>query len=557
MRNPEFDFMATSRFKKLRELDKNMLRELEKGILRRKPGRRTRDKSFETWFGQLESVQGLRELSATLARGGLFDVRCEQHGVRDLDGSRWTMTIARAATTDMWPMGTHYWVRDNALIGARFLASGSRQGARLGKSVLMSALSFMSTVSQLQRFEKVVRSSSRTFKSNPDNWPYIFAGVENNLNASQKEGWAHKQDAWQIVAWFVLCSLENGSISLRELNAKHRRFLGLIIPFLVSIDFVRSENSGSWEEIPAARSSVIAWEHRLIVKLAELAQRRDFAFIQREFEKNRQYLPRSLRNQSLLGIVSRKERDVITYMTSNLPFECGAYSKRDPRYREGDGALVYLLMLDYPRFLAERAKKTLSWAADLEGRLLKQILKLVDSKSRGIYRYANDTYQRCGYFRHETVQKLTDLYGAPSGDSSTHFVARERIVPKGRKAAWTHFVWQLAAWSGERYVESGSRRYRQLHDRFFRWGLGFVTGSGELSLDQDARGFSRIIRLPKFRMPECFIADVAPSGREMVFPSPHTPLNWSVGEMLNAFRVREAVLEHDAGLGEARRRKAA
>ena len=58
-------------------------------------------------------------------------------------------------------------------------------------------------------------------------------------------------------------------------------------------------------------------------------------------------------------------------------------------------------------------------------------------------------------------------------------------------------------------------------------------------------------------MPECFIADIGPSGRELIFPSPHTPLNWSVGEMFDAFRVREAVLARNVSESAPRRRKAA
>jgi hypothetical protein len=32
-------------------------------------------------------------------------------------------------------------------------------------------------------------------------------------------------------------------------------------------------------------------------------------------------------------------------------------------------------------------------------------------------------------------------------------------------------------------------------------------------------------------------------GRDLIIPSPHTPLNWAVAEMFDAFGVREKVLE--------------
>ena len=314
---------------KLKALDRELSAALERSLNARSPGRHTRERSFDRWLKQAGSVKGLQRLSEQLARGGLFDVRCERRVVRDVDGDRFTMMMARAATTEMWPMGTHYWVRDNALIGARFMESGSSRGTRLGKALIISALSFMSTVSQLNRFEAVVRSRSWRFKADPMNWPYIFAAVKGNLNTTKREGWAHKQDAWQILAWYLLVGVERGEISVKELTAKHRKFLGLIVPFLISIDFRRMENSGSWEEIPAVRSSVRAWEHRLMVKIAELSEKRDFSFLARGFAAMRRYLPAPYRKRSLSEAVVLAEGGVLAAMVRDLPFESPNYAKRD------------------------------------------------------------------------------------------------------------------------------------------------------------------------------------------------------------------------------------
>ncbi len=549
--------VSQKRLAQLRSLDTQLLAELERRISLRTPGKRARERSFDAWQARAESADGVRLLSGILAKGGAFAMNIERHRVRDIDGDQFTMTIARAAVTDMWPMGTSYWVRDNALVAARCLASGAREGEALGKAMLLSALSFMSTVSQLRRFEAIARSPSAKFKNSPGNWPYIFASVKGNLNAATEEPWAHKQDAWQIVAWHVLEALTGGQISLRELNAKHRRFLGLIVPFLCSIDFVRFENSGSWEEIPAVRSSVRVWEHMLAVRLAELACQPEYGFISREFARQRRHLKAPFRKLSLHEAVERMDRDACAVMSRDLPFESPGYPKRDIRYREADGTLLYLLQLGYPQFLARRAGRPASWAAAVEAKILKQVLSLVDPKTGAICRYASDNYQRNGFFRHVTVARLTELYGGPSGDASGLFSKRDALIPKGRKASWTHLAWQLCAWAGERFLATGSPRYRALHDRFFRKGLGFVTGRREVSIDQGADGLSRIIPLPQLRMPECFIADQGPSGRELLFPSPHTPLNWAVAEMLNAFRVREEVLEQGASQPAARRRRAA
>jgi hypothetical protein len=124
-------------------------------------------------------------------------------------------------------------------------------------------------------------------------------------------------------------------------------------------------------------------------------------------------------------------------------------------------------------------------------------------------------------------------------------------VPRGRKAAWTHFVWQIASWAGRRYEETKRADYARLHERFFIQGLQLVTQHAK-TLDVDQHGKSRVVSVPPWRMPECYIADRLAAKEEVVFPSPHTPLNWAIAEMLFAFEVRQKVLLSQAS-GSARR----
>jgi hypothetical protein len=487
-------------------------------------------------------LEGLRELEAFLSAKGLFDIRIERHRWTDLDGTRYRHTLARAAVTDMWPMGTHYWLRDNAIIGARLLGSSRAQARKVGRELLLSGLDFISSVSQLQRFEGIIRSTRSRYLSDANNWPHIFAGIQHNLSTTTVEPWAHKQDAWQILAWHLLDAIEAGDIAMQDLSIKHRLFLGCIVPFLAKVSFWKCENSGSWEEIPAVRTSVRAWEHRLIVRLGELAKRRDFSFLTSQFNRHRAFLGPRLARKEFGDAVAFLDSKASAVMVRDLPFESPGYPTRDPRFRREDGALIYLLELDYVAFLADRVGKSARWIRTMEDRLLSVIVSLQDSRSGGISRYRNDSYQRSGFFRSLTVAKLNALYGAPSGDSSTHFTERGRIVPKGRNAAWTHFVAQLAAWAGRRFLETGERRYRALHERFFKQSLALVTASNERSLDLDSKGRVRSIAIPAWRMPECYIADRDPRGRELVFPSPHTPLNWASAELLGAFTVRSKLV---------------
>jgi hypothetical protein len=293
----------------------------------------------------------------------------------------------------------------------------------------------------------------------------------------------------------------------------------------------------------------------LVVKLAKVAVLKDFAFVRRSFEAHKRHLRAEFRRKTLDAAVLLMERKVVKEMLRDLPKESPSYKKDDARYRNADGALIYLLLIDYPYFLAARLGKDARWAHALEAKILKTVESLSDPVTGAIRRYRGDCYQRTGYFRNLTIAKLAAICGAPSGDASGHFVARNKAVPKGREAAWTHFVWQLAAWGGERFLNTGSQVYRRLHDHYFRRGMGLFTGSGEASVEQDAKGTPRVIGMKALRMPECYISERTPTGGALVFPSPHTPLNWAVAEMFQAFDVRREVLATQKPVIKARKKR--
>lgn len=490
-------------------------------------------------------LSGLAKLEAVARKKGLFDIRIERRRWLDTDGERRTFSLARATSTDMYPMGTNYWVRDNAIIGARLIRSADLSERKKGKDLLISCLSFMSSVAQLKRFERIIRSQEKNFINNCDNWPHIFAAVADNLNTARDEGWSHKQDAWQILAWNVLEELEHGRLKLSELTVKNKRFFGLIVPFLAKVSFWNCENSGSWEEIAAVRTSVRAWDHRLIVRIAQLSNKSGFEFLSASYAKVKKYLSPKLRKLDLQHAVISLDKEVSRVMLKDLPFECSSYSRKDARFREEDATLIYLLQIDYVPFLARTLGKDAVWAKRLEGRILSGLRKLQDDRSGAIYRYKRDTYQRGGFFRQLTAAKLVGVYGALSGDASANFAYRHQLVPKGRQAAWTHPVWQLAAWAARRFIATKDKSYKKLHNELFITGLKLITGKDEGSFDIDQGGKTRIISIPAWKMPECYIADTTNSGVEMLFPSPHTPLNWATAEMMDAFRARRDLLISD------------
>lgn len=535
--------LSTVQVKRLSALDKQLLDKFARAFPKLKQRSDWRNEQVKRAVSKaVKEWEGFKSFQKMADNNGLFDIGFERRRWTDSDGERRTFTLARAAWTDMFPMGTHFWLRDNTIIGARLLRSREPRLRRRGRELLLSCLTFISSVAQRKRFQAIVSARSKKFVLNVDNWPRVFTAIADNLTTQRHEGWSHKQDAWQMLAWYVLEALEEGRLADRDLTAKHRFFLGIVVPFLAKVSFWKCENNGSWEEIAAVRTSVRAWEHRLVVRIAELAAKPQYRYLSAGYTRQRRHLGARFRNTGLQDAVRVLDREASQAMLKALPFESPMYRQSDARFRRSDAALIYLLELNYVAFLAERAGRSVAWAKRMEERLLKGILTLQDDRSGGLYRYKRDTYQRCGFFRALTVAKLVQAYGAPSGDASKDISLRNRLVPQGRQAAWTHFAWQLAAWTGERFLATKEAKYGMLSAQFFRQGLSLITGS-EGSIDLDVRGRPRVVRIAPWRMPECYIADVSNDGIEIVFPSPHTPLNWAVAEMINAFRVREEILE--------------
>ena len=209
--------------------------------------------------------------------------------------------------------------------------------------------------------------------------------------------------------------------------------------------------------------------------------------------------------------------------------------RSDPRYRRADGALIYLLQLNTPRLVSQVQGLGTKWSESMERKILATVERLFDPRSGGFKRYHGDSYQRVGFFRAETVRKLNELYGGPSGDASAQFNARDSIVPKGPEAAWTHFTWQLSAWAGRRYRETGILRYYELQQRYMAEGMRTITRRGMRSLEIGADGAIHSISIPGYRFPECYLTEIGANRKALLFPSPHTPLNWAAAEALDAF----------------------
>lgn len=523
----------------LRAKDRLLIEELAQRIQRRtSPPKEIWALLQGTGDFTLEQVEKIEE---ALVTHGAFDVVTLRVPWQDAEGNQSETLLPRGTVTDMWPMGTNWWTRDHTLIAARLLEAGSsrlmqaKQYGELGQELLLSALTIFATRHQLGRFQRVIESRDDQFIHQRENWPQIFLTIKDNLNGVRAESWAHKQDAWQMLAYHTLRAIERGDLSREKLSANHKQFLAYVLPFLAKIQFWQEEGSGSWEELVARRSSVMAWELAAVDKIASFAKRPDGKFLIEGFEAVKQQLPLEYRKLGIFQVAENLIAKGKEALLARLPYESPDYEKTDPRYREADAALIYLLQLGMPEFLGQ---------PDLEEKLVAQIERLTDVRTGAIRRYLNDSYQGKSFFRNEIAFYMAEMYGTLSSDTSDteHWIGRRRVVPAGPEAGWTHFVWQMSAWAGRRYQETGEKKYWDMQQHYFRRALKLITGEGEASIDLGKKGQARVINLLAWRIPEAYLSDEGPNGEDLVFPSPHTPLNWAVGEAIHALAMMKQSL---------------
>jgi len=495
-------------------------------------------------LGDLSTKATLKKVIRLLHDNGAFTIKTEQHGFDDVDGLRHGVRIPRAAETGMWPMGTNLWIRDLSFTAGNMLVAGRHDipwhddFTHVGKALLLSGLTLMSTVSQRKRFEAVLMSDDKAFWQDPVNWPHIFLEIVPNLNGATAEKWSHKQDAWQILAVNTLDALARGDISHDDLTPAHWQFLGYLVPFLAKIKFYENENSGSWEELPAIRTSVIVWDVALLARVAALAKKPEGAFLEEAFAKYRPHLGKPWTHLNCATTADRLAHEGAKVLGKMLPYESPTYDWNDPRARKADIALAYHLLLDGPAMTAKLGGLGSDWVARVEHGLLEMIAVLAEKTTGAYKRYLGDSYQGLNYFTYETVARLKEICGAPSGDASglTEFVNRQSAIPAGHEAAWCHPIWQLATFYGRRFAKTGDAEARRMQLQMVTTGLKNVTGPGEWSIDKLENDEMRLLSVPAFRFTECFIAMEDEAGLFRI-PSPHTPLNWCTAEAILALSL--------------------
>lgn len=411
----------------------------------------------------------------------------------------------------------------------------------LGRHMLFSVMHCMSTPAQLGRFDHVTTVGSA---ASQEEWPHISLWFD-DLHGEGLNGWRNKQDTFQMLTHLALDALDRGFINENDLSPSHKQFLGSVVPLLAAVGFPKYETSGSWEEVAANRTSVIAVETAVMHKISSMAAA----------GKNIDFLVEAYEQSGVKTRTGRTFYEQVEYMLDEglhevgrrLPFESPDYDKKSVKYREGDAALAYVLMYGLPQMLAAKnipigKDQQILSEHQIEDLVLDQLDSLIDPETNGMLRYKGDSYQRIN-FHTATVQRIVEVIKARVKGNAVESggevnledkqMLRDLLTPQGREACWVHPLGQLSAWAAKRSIEAmqdGDRqnadRYRQISLRYFNFNLSNVTGDAQWNTARDAKGTYQLRAIKPYRVPECLITYQAADGKTCTVASPHTPLNW-------------------------------
>lgn len=500
---------------------------------------------------ELQDTDTIDRLIHLIDNNGGFRIEAER-GIIRLPRKNKPIIFARATSPDTGHvMGGWAWVRDQVRISdaGRFVREDEPRVAFAEHSIplITSLLSIMSTPAQLRRFDDLIeRNDDTDFVQNGLNWPHVFF-TPDNLNTEIPENWAHRQDAFQMLAVSTIDALESGFLTTGQRNWNnvftndHAAFMARLVPFLAAMDFTEYETSGSWEEFDAKRTSVLAWDLTLLMKIDDLLNHPDAGFITKPmlkyFQIVNQKLPEKYRQPGKPDISAYKNlvgmmiADGKKELKRRLPYgECGEVDPSHIAFRPDDAALIYLLELDIPHFLADDESE----AREIELQILNRIDRLTDTETGAIHRYYNDNYLDNAYFTYAAQDQLGQLYRGELGpnDPQRHFnfQKRKEICPSGGTAAWVHFLYELSTWAGRRYQETGELQYRDLQRHNLLKAQALETGENEVRVVIWDK-LEPIKSVPPFLTPECYVR-VGKKGK--IVPGPNTPLAWATAEKYRA-----------------------
>lgn len=541
----------------------------------------------DDWISEEYVADGIKAMEDRLKEEGTLDIPVITGKTVVVDGVEKEVSIVAATDTSSphGEMATKLYLRDQIQAASALLELSSCKPERYGnmktegsdgaqgRTLLISALDLMSTAKQLERMDKIIAGGNK----GQGDWPHILFDF-NDLNAKLPNGWRNIQDTLPMLADLAFDSLKRGIITTQDLGPAHKHFLGSVMPFLKAVGFPRYENSGSWEEVAAIRTSVMGIETAMLHKVQQLTlndKNGRFNFLRTQFDIAKQHVTELVDtnfDDALEGMIDNGLREI----GKRIPYE--SPDETVPiRQRHADASLVYLLMYGIPQLLAERQipigkSGMILSAEEIEFTILAEIATLFDEETHGIHRYGNpenpdenpDSYEGLDFntaakqLAIRAFKKRGKEEAAAQGhteiDLDVKQQRRDLLIGGERPAAWTHPLGQIAGWAAKRSLELRETSpemadlYLQTSTHFLNYMLSTITGEGQWYAVMDGRGGFETKEVAAWRLPECYVAYrlSKKDGEQVDFvvPSPHTPLNWSAATLRLALGLQIAAREH-------------
>jgi hypothetical protein len=475
-------------------------------------------------------------------------------------------TIIAKDTPNHGDMSSMLYLRDHIQAAAIFMALSLKDPIRYekemadGHALLLSALHLMSTPSQLDRFKDVIKRGDEAGQAD---WPHISLHFHDMDATAPDNKWRNKQDTFQMLAYTTLVAIDQGFIDVNELEPAHKEFLGSIVPLLSSVGFPEYENSGSWEELEARRTSVMSIETALLHKMKKMIESgADLGFLEDIYNKNKAYLPLD-KAENFTDTLDAMINAGLRKIGQQLPFESPDYTKDSIKYREADAALAYVLMYDIPDLLADAKvpvgpDKQAMTRRQIENLVFEQLFSLFNSKTNGILRYFEDSYQRGGPTN--TIKMITDTikkevarraeFMGEEIDLDEKQRLRNERTPEEDEATWVHQLGQISEIAANRMLRAVERgelqeaeEYRELSTLCLNGLLSNITGEDQYHAVLGKNKRYEVRQVPPYKLPECKVTYRNSEGKRFTVPSSHTPLNWASATAMHAIGILRIAIE--------------
>ncbi len=561
----------------LRAQDEQLLAELyaknqeNQGYVSEKTGLRFANAELASLAKETYTAEDLAHLESFLEQKGTLNIPLQTAEIT-IDGVVTPITFVAATeidpnTPNHGDMSSMVYLRDH-IQAARVLFELYAQDpetyvqeGELCRTLLISGLHLLSTPAQLDRFDKVITLGK---DAGQEDWPHISLHF-NDLEAKGPNGWRNIQDTVQMLADFTLDTLDRGFLRVDELSDAHKQMLGSIAPLLTSVGYPKYENSGSWEEVVACRTSVMEIEASVLAKI-NLFTAGDgiYEFLKGGFERSKANLSGAY--QDFSTTVDQLLDAGLHEIGRRQFYESPEYDKTSIKYREADAAAVYGLMYGIPKLLADAKIPIEPSGAALSELQIKDLIKeqldrLSDPLTGGVFRYEDDSYQRENFHTNtvqlviRSIKRQVKQEAEQTGggiDLDKKQALRGQWTPQGRPAAWAHELGQEGSCDARDSLteidpviaEKNRTDATKLLNRL----LSMVTGGGQSHATLGDDGLYQVTPVPAFRVPENIIT-YRYGDTLFTVPSPHTPLNWGSSELkhlIGLLRISMARAEAEA-----------